>query len=93
MAARFLSKIDIPLLGAVFFLILAGALTLASSGGALFSRQLMWLAPSILALVLLPQANLKAIFKLQMGNLRILYSNPDDASCNLFCCSNNQRRP
>jgi len=61
MVARLLSKVDFPLLSAVFVLILAGGLALASSGEELFSRQLIWLIPSILALVFLPQANIKAI--------------------------------
>jgi rod shape determining protein RodA len=61
MAAKFLSKVDGPLLAAVFVLILAGSLALASSGGELFSRQLVWLVPSVLALVFLPYVNLKAI--------------------------------
>ena len=61
MVAKFLSKVDRPLLAAVFVLILAGGLALASSGGELFGRQLIWLIPSVLVLVFLPQANLKAI--------------------------------
>jgi rod shape determining protein RodA len=61
MVIKFLSKVDGPLLSATFVLILAGSLALASSGEELFGRQLIWLIPSVLALVLLPQANLKAM--------------------------------
>lgn len=61
MAAKLFLRIDPPLLIAVFVLILAGGLALASSGGELFGRQLIWLIPSILALTLLPQANIKAL--------------------------------
>ncbi|MDD5711077.1 MAG: FtsW/RodA/SpoVE family cell cycle protein [Candidatus Colwellbacteria bacterium] len=61
MVARLLKKVDLPLLLAVFALILAGGLALGSSGGELFYRQLVWLVPSVLVLVFLPQANIKAI--------------------------------
>ena len=60
MLVKFISSVDWPLLGAVFALILAGILALASSGGEMFTRQLVWLIPSILALVCLPQLNLRA---------------------------------
>jgi rod shape determining protein RodA len=61
MAARFFSHIDRPLLIAVAVLIAASLLALASSGGELLGRQIIWLVPSVLALVLLPQANIKAM--------------------------------
>ncbi|MBU2101638.1 rod shape-determining protein RodA [Patescibacteria group bacterium] len=61
MISKAISKIDLPLLGATFILLLSGFLALASSGGELFSRQAVWLIPTILMAVGLPLLNLKAI--------------------------------
>src|SRR3989338_11057910 len=55
------TKLDLKLLLSIGSLILMGFLVLASSGGDLVVKQLVWLIPAIFLLVGLPLLNIKAL--------------------------------
>ena len=58
---NFLSRLDSKLTVAALVLALFSLLILASSGGELFFRQLIWLIPAMMLILGLPQLNIKAI--------------------------------
>ncbi len=60
MSIRFL-RTDPPLLAATLVLMAMGLVTLASSGGEFFWRQLLWLVPALAMILILPSLNLRAI--------------------------------
>jgi len=71
--SRFTAKLDWGMLGAIFVLIIAGLLVLASSDTELFFKQLIWLVAALLLMLGLPLVNLKALFSYRWFILGIYF--------------------